>query len=87
MGTNSGMDDKKNWKKNIFSSWRKVMLKILGFQFSKIVTSENPKNFIENPIYKFLTTKSRKIPPKIDFLKKFILIFNDFFWVFENFEF
>ena len=39
---------KKISKKNIFSSWRKVMLNILGFRFSKFEIFENPKNFIGN---------------------------------------
>ena len=62
------------------------MLKILGFQFSKMLTFENPNIFIENPMYKFLTTKKSENPPKINFLKIFLLIFNENFWVFENYQ-
>ena len=51
-------------KKHIFSSWRKVMLNILGFRFSKFEIFENPKIFIENHYRNFQQTKVDIFHPK-----------------------
>ena len=73
---------KKIWKKNISSSWRKVMLNILGFRFSKFEIFENPKIFIFHWLFhrkKIDFFWSRKIFFRL-FRQMFLISNKNIFW-------